>query len=192
LQRRDTLPRVLVDVPVLWQQQPRKTLLRGAPHAPAKLIEIRDPETVGTMDEHGVGTRNVEPALDDRGAEQHVDRAGLELAHDTRECLRRHLSVRHGDPRFGNEAFEPALHQADGHHAVVEYKDLAAAIQLLADRVAENGVRVSRDFGLYRHTLAAAASAAGSCLARRSCSCRVYAGSAWPRASVRPPPAAPA
>ncbi len=151
LQCRDTLARVFIHMPVLGQQQPRETFLRRTPDAPAELVEIRDPETVGAVHEHGVGARDVETALDNRGAEQHIDLSRLELAHDAGQCVRRHPAVGNRDACLRNQFFQPAFHQPDGHHAVVEEINLPAAVQLLADRAGDHRIRVACDLGLHRH-----------------------------------------
>ena len=39
----------------------------GAAHAPADLVELREPQPVGVMDDDGVGVGNVKSRLDDGG-----------------------------------------------------------------------------------------------------------------------------
>ena len=43
-----------------------------APDPAAKLVQLSEAETSGVPDQHGVGPRHVEAALDDRGGEQYV------------------------------------------------------------------------------------------------------------------------
>ena len=45
----------------------------GAPDPAAQLVEIGQPKAIGAVDDDGVGIGNIEAALDDRGANEHVD-----------------------------------------------------------------------------------------------------------------------
>ena len=56
-------------------------LVRAA-DAAAQLVELRQAEVVGAVDDDGVGARDVEPGLDDRRADQHVrPRACMKCEH---------------------------------------------------------------------------------------------------------------
>src|SRR3546814_7132633 len=43
----------------------------GAADAATKLVELRHAEAVGAIDDHRVGGRDIEPAFDDRGRDEH-------------------------------------------------------------------------------------------------------------------------
>ena len=53
-------------------------LVLGASDAAAQLIKIGQPEPIGPIDDDRVRVRNIEAALDDRGANEHVDFSGDE------------------------------------------------------------------------------------------------------------------
>ena len=78
--------------------------------------------------------RVVDAALDDGGRHQHVDLARGELDHDVLHLARAHLAVRHAHARLGHHLVH-ALHRIiDGLHAVRYVVDLAAAVELQANR----------------------------------------------------------
>ncbi len=64
-------------------QQIRVRPLRRPPHAAPDLVELREAENVGALDDQRVGLRDVDPGLDDRGADQHVCVAAQEREHPT-------------------------------------------------------------------------------------------------------------
>ena len=74
--------------------QKRIGALLGAADPPAELVELRQAEHVGAVDDQRVGGRNVEARLDDGGREQHVELAVVEGAHHVFELGRRHLAMR--------------------------------------------------------------------------------------------------
>ena len=73
-------------------------LVLGAADPAAQLIEIGQPEAIGPIDDDGVGVRNIEAALDDRGADEDVDFPGDEALHDGFEFIRIHLAVAKSRP----------------------------------------------------------------------------------------------
>ena len=58
-----------------------------------KLIQIGEAEPVGAINDDRVGVGNVEAALDDRGADEHVGMAFDEPVHDGFEFVVAHLTV---------------------------------------------------------------------------------------------------
>ncbi len=106
----------------------------GAPVRPtdaaAQLVELRQPEVIGAVDEHGIGVGYIESGLDDHRRDQHVHFALYEAAHDCLEVALAHLPVRHFHPPAGCEVAHPLRHRFDGFDAVVDEVDLAAAIEL--------------------------------------------------------------
>ena len=64
-----------------------------APHAPAQLMELREPEALRVLDEHDRGVRHVHADLHHRGGNEHVDLARGERAHDRFLFLRFHFSM---------------------------------------------------------------------------------------------------
>ena len=61
----------------------------GAADAAAELVELGKAEPVGAIDDERVRARNVEPAFDDRGRQQHVIFAVVEGAHPLLDLGRR-------------------------------------------------------------------------------------------------------
>ena len=61
----------------------------GPADAAPQLIELRQPEAVGALDDDRVDVRDVEARLDDRRAHEHVELRGLELDHHVRELVLR-------------------------------------------------------------------------------------------------------
>ena len=87
------------------QQVAVGALLRPA-DAAAQLVELGQAEGVGAGDEHRVGPRDVEAALDDRGRDQDVALAVDEVDHDPLEPGLGQLAVGDRDPGLGDEVGE--------------------------------------------------------------------------------------
>ena len=104
-----------------------------AADAAAQLVELREAEVVGAIDEHRVRVRHVEPRLDDHRRDEHVDLAAHELAHDLLELALAHLAVADGDARARHEAADVVGDRVDRLDAVVDEEHLPAAIELARD-----------------------------------------------------------
>ena len=122
--------------------------LRAAPDPAAQLVELRQAEGVGAVNDEGVGVGDVEPRLDDGGAEQQVGLAVHEGKHHPLQLVFLHLAVADGDPCLGHDAGQMLRHGADALHPVMDEEDLAAAAQLPQHRlpdqlVVEAGHRVT-------------------------------------------------
>src|SRR2546430_10535121 len=74
-----------------------------ASNTPTELIELRQAEAVGALDDDRVDVRDVETRLDDGGAYEDVILARLEVDHHRRQLVFRHLSVADGNPAFGDD-----------------------------------------------------------------------------------------
>jgi len=111
------------------------------------LIKLCQTEGIAAVHDEGVGVGDIEPRLDDGGAQQHVDLVAAEAAHYARKFVLFHLSVGHTDARFGHQAGEVRLHGVDGLHAVVHKKDLSAAIHLPHDGLTRDARGVRPDVG---------------------------------------------
>ena len=83
------------------QQKVRISLVLRAAHPPAKLIQIGQSETIGTINDDRVGVRDIESALDDRRADQHIDLARDETLHDRFQFVGMHLAMAKLDSRLG-------------------------------------------------------------------------------------------
>ena len=76
-----------------------------APDPAAQLVQLRQAELVGAVDDDGVGGRHVDAAFDDGGADQHVEAAVVEIEHDLFQIALAHLAV--GDRASGPRAPVP-------------------------------------------------------------------------------------
>ena len=111
-----------------------------APDAAAQLIELRETEVVGAIDEHRVRVRHVEAALDDQRRDEHVDLAAHEAVHDVLELALAHLPVRDGDARARHDAANVIGVRDDRLDAVVDEEHLPAAIELARDPLVDQAV----------------------------------------------------
>src|SRR5439155_23843686 len=64
------------------RQQIRVRLMVRAADAAAQLMQLREPKAVRTVDYDRVGSRDIEPRLDDRRAQEEIAALLVELAHD--------------------------------------------------------------------------------------------------------------
>ena len=144
LDRAEALAHVGEEPAVARQQQVGVGLVLVAAHAAAQLVEVAQAEAVGAVNDDGVGIRNIQAALDDGGGQQHVGLAVDELGHDLLQLVAVHLAVADDDAGVRQERAELLGHGLDGHHAVVQEEDLAAAVQLALDGVADHALVVWR------------------------------------------------
>ncbi len=122
-------------------------------HATAKLVDLGQPQLVGLVDDDGVDVGDVEARFDDGGAGQHVDAPVHEVEHHLLQLVLRHLAVGDGDLRLGHDLPQMASHVVDALHAVVDEVDLAAAVELAQDGLADEPLVELRDVGLDRQAL---------------------------------------
>ena len=94
--------------------------LVAAADAPADLVELREPELVGALDDQRVRLRDVEPRLDDRRRDEHVGVAGEELQHLVLELALRHLAVRDEEAEVRAELLQLLRGLLDRLDAVVQ------------------------------------------------------------------------
>lgn len=92
-----------------------------------QLVQLRQAELVGPLDDDGVGARHVDAGLDDGRGDQHVEALVVEVAHHLFEFALAHLPVTDADPRFRHQFGEVGGTFLDGFHIVVQVVDLAAA-----------------------------------------------------------------
>jgi hypothetical protein len=70
-------------------------------YAAAKLMQLRKAEAIGAIYDDRIGGRDIDPALDDRAANEHGKTPVIEIQHDIFEHAFRHLSVRNANVGFG-------------------------------------------------------------------------------------------
>ena len=108
-------------------------------------MQLGQPEVVGAFDDQRVGVGDVEPAFDDRRADQDVVLPLPEREHVAFEGVLVHLPVRRGDARLGHQLAQPGRGLLDGLDPVVDVEDLAVAQQLAPDRGGDLLVVVDAD-----------------------------------------------
>ena len=113
-----------------WHHQVAERLARRAAHAPAQLVQLRQAEVLGVVDDDGVYARHVHAALDDGGGEQHVVVVGGEIDDGLFKFLGRHLAVGHDGAGVGDEAPDHVLELVKALDAVVDQEHLAPARHL--------------------------------------------------------------
>ena len=144
----ETLVGALAERPLHGVEEVRVGALPGPPDPAPELVELGQAEPVGVVDDDGVGVGDVQPGLDDGGADQHVDLAVDEGAHHRRQQVLVHLPVGDGDARLGHQRAHPFGLSLDGLHAVVDVEDLAAPGQLTGDHLAHQRSLAGGDVGL--------------------------------------------
>ena len=64
-----------------------------AADAAAQLMQLRQPEPIGAIDQDGIGARHVDAALDDGRAHQQIEASVIEIDHELLELALAHLAV---------------------------------------------------------------------------------------------------
>ena len=122
-------------------------------HPAAQLVELREAEAVGVVDDQRVRIRDVDAGLDDGRAHEHVVLLLPEVDDDLLEAVFVHLAVGDGDPRLGHEFGEVAGHGFDVADPVVDVEDLALAHEFASDRGLDLLVLAFADIGQHRVAL---------------------------------------
>ena len=94
------------------------------------------------MHNQRVGVGDVNAALDDRRADQHIVLASRKFEHHLFEFALAHLPVPNGDVCLRHKAANLLGDDMDAAHAVVHEKHLPATIQLAQDRIAHDALVV--------------------------------------------------
>jgi hypothetical protein len=108
----------------------------AASDAAAQLVELGQAECVGAVDQDRVDAGQVEAALDDGGAEQHVVLTAHEGDHLLLELPLGHLTVRHENPYLGDQSRQQLRQASDRADPVVHEVDLPPTSHLAQDRLA--------------------------------------------------------
>ncbi len=104
--------------------------LAAAAHASAYLVELRQPEGVGVLDDQRVGLRDVDARLDDRRAHEHVGAAAQVVHHHRLQLPLAHLPVGHREAHPRAQRAQALGRLLDRLHAVVQEERLPAALVL--------------------------------------------------------------
>ena len=110
------------------RQQIRISLVVGASHAAAQLMELSQAEFVGTMHDDRVGVRNVDAGFDNRCAKQHVGALSIEVTHDAFKFPLVHLTMCNADTGFRKKLLETHAGVFNGFDFVMKKVNLTAAL----------------------------------------------------------------
>src|SRR6185437_1330790 len=100
-----------------------------APDASAQLMQLREPEAIGPVDEDGVGAGHIDAALDDGGAQQEIEAAVIEIHHQPLELALAHLTVAETQTRLRYQGADLGGELLDPLDLIVHEIHLAAAAQ---------------------------------------------------------------
>ena len=100
-------PRRLGDV----AQQDAVTLRRAAAHPAAQLVQLRQSEPLGVLDQHDARVRHVDPHLDHAGRDEDVDRVVAERPHRDVALVRVQPAVHQADAELGKGPRQPFRHR---------------------------------------------------------------------------------
>ena len=121
----------------------------AAPHAAADLIQLRQAEAIRVDHDQRVGARHVQPRLYNRGTQQHVVFALVEIEHHVLEGVLAHLAMTNRHARLGHQPPQPLVKALDRLHAVIEHIHLSVAPQLAQYRIADQLVGILHDVVLH-------------------------------------------
>ena len=128
-------------------------LVVAAAHAPAQLVQLRQAQFVGALDDDGVGAGYVDAGFDNGGAHQHVEAAVVEVAHHRFQLALAHLPVGDAHPGVGHQLADVLGGACHGVDVVVQVVNLTAAQQLAQDRFLDGGVVFLLHEGFHRQPL---------------------------------------
>ena len=114
LQGLESLARDVAQGLVPLDQQVAVGLLVPAAHAAAQLVQLRQAEVVGVLDQDRPRRRDVHAVLDDGRRHEDIGLAAGERLHHRPQLLGRHLAVSHGEGRAWHEPRQAAGHRVDG------------------------------------------------------------------------------
>src|SRR4051812_4619319 len=97
-------------------------------NASPQLVQLRQSELVGTIDDNGVGSRYVDAGFNDGGAEQDIEALLVEIAHGHFKFALAHLAVSNANARLRNQAHQVFFNLADGDNIVVQKIYLPSAL----------------------------------------------------------------
>ena len=106
----------------------------GAADPPSDLVQLREAQRVGALDDQRVRLRDVEARLDDRRRDEDVRVSPQERQHPLLQLALAHLSVPDDHPQARDELPDPVGRHVDRLDPVVQIERLAAARDLAFER----------------------------------------------------------
>jgi hypothetical protein len=119
----------------------------------SKLVELREAEAVGTIDDQRVRAWDVEATLDDRGREENVVLAVVKGAHPLLDLARAHLPVSRDRLHLGYLRSKPFLDVRQVGDARHDEEALATPEMLAQQGFAKNDTVEWSDVGAYREAV---------------------------------------
>ena len=124
--------------------------LPAAPYTATKLVELRQAEHVGPVDNHRVGRRDIDAGLDDVGGQQDVRLAIGKTGHDIVKLGRRHAAMGRQDARIRHQHRQPVIDALQIVDARADAEDLAATEHLALYGLAQDHAVPRADKGAHR------------------------------------------
>src|SRR6266540_595683 len=106
----------------------------GSADAPTDLVQLREAELIGALDDERVRLRDVETRLDDRRRDKHVRVSAQEGVHLLLELPLAHLAVCDEEAKVRRQLTQLLLDLVDRLDAVVQVEALTAALDLALER----------------------------------------------------------
>ena len=150
LNRPQPLPRRFTQGGLAGKEQPGMGLDAAAADAAAQLIQLGQAEFLGVLHQNRIDPGYVQAALNDGGAEHQVGFAGIEGDHGAFQFPFGHLAVGHQQPQARHHLAQLGRHLFDALHPRYHVEDLAAPVELLADRTADGLLILGGQVGLDR------------------------------------------
>ena len=108
----------------------------AAADAATQLIELRETESIGAINDDRVRIRNVETRFNDGGTDQDLRLAANKLAHDALQCALLHLPVPHHYARVGNKSANLFRRRLNRFNAVMHVVRLTTPLEFTQQGVA--------------------------------------------------------
>ena len=125
----------------------------GPPDTSAQLVKIGQTKSICAVDDDRVGVWNIEPALDNCRADEHVDFPADKSRHDSLKFIRIHLTVSDFDFGLRTKIDNTIVRALDRHYSVMQKENLALPFQFSIDRIANNSLIIAGDDRFDRQTI---------------------------------------
>ena len=94
----------------------------------AQLVELREAETIGPVDDDRICRGHINSGFDDSRAQKDIEAPVVEVEHDLFQFALRHLAVSDPDIRLGHQLANPFLDVDDVFDPVMNEVHLSAAL----------------------------------------------------------------
>ncbi len=97
-----------------------------ASHSAPQLVQLSQPQFVGTVNDDGVGTGDIDSGLDNGGTDQHIETLVVKVGHDFFQFAFAHLAVCDINPCLRYQFFYHLRRFANALDLIVQIIDLPA------------------------------------------------------------------